>query len=374
MTLMTLVRSIGALAVGWTLLAIGIGASGLRLRGPEAAEDVVREAPTVDAISTSWPKGEGLELIDHTNGRRAPIRLPHDYRWSLVGISPWHPPGGGLEAVGRWVSPDDADFCGWGVFRLSDGALLRRVATDVLPTGRACWAPGDSRTILFPAGDGRLYRCRLDPRDEPPIARRRTTYASGRTEPSEPLVWATPPPGPGAVFLDDPVWPDVRRLSKWVFVALRQQRHQPGGVTYGPSQLWWLELSDDTATIVAAGRLTSATAGDNTASCGVDERFPNVAVGPEGQTRLVYIERRDHDQPWRLRSAPLELDARTGRPAVASDAVLPPYGPDEGLQAAPLVLSPDGAVVYALLRSGRLARFPATGPIGREGDAPRRGR
>ena len=48
-----------------------------------------------------------------------------------------------------------------GSFRLSDGAVLSRVPMEILPTGRPCWVPGQERTILFPAGDGRLYRCRL---------------------------------------------------------------------------------------------------------------------------------------------------------------------------------------------------------------------
>ena len=56
---------------------------------------------------------------------------------------------------------DEGAFCGMGSFRLSDGAVISRVPMEVLPTGHPCWVPGQSRTILFPAGDGRLYRCRL---------------------------------------------------------------------------------------------------------------------------------------------------------------------------------------------------------------------
>ncbi len=70
--------------------------------------------------------------------------------------------GGELEAAGRWVNRgDDGAFCGWGLFRLSDGAVLSRVAVEVLPSGRPCWVPGHPRTIVFPAGDGRLHRCQL---------------------------------------------------------------------------------------------------------------------------------------------------------------------------------------------------------------------
>jgi hypothetical protein len=156
MSLMTLVRSIGALAVAWTLLAIGLGAAGVQLPGPEPARAVVREAPPVDALPTYLPRREGLTLIDRRDGHRAAIRLPQGYSWSLIGLSPWRATGAEREAIGRWVSPDDVDFCGWGLFRPSDGALLGRVATDVLATGRPCWIPGDARAIVFPAGNGQL--------------------------------------------------------------------------------------------------------------------------------------------------------------------------------------------------------------------------
>ena len=52
-------------------------------------------------------------------------------------------------------------FCGMGSFRLSDGAVLSRIPMEILPIGRPCWVPGQDRTILFPAGDGQLHRCRL---------------------------------------------------------------------------------------------------------------------------------------------------------------------------------------------------------------------
>jgi hypothetical protein len=360
MSLMTLVRLIGALAVGWTLVAIGIGASGTRLPAPDAAETLVREPPAVDAMPTSWPNGDGLELIDRTNGRRAPIRLPREHRWSLVSVSPWRMPGGELEAVGRWTNPGGADFCGWGLFRLSDGAVLERVATEILPMGRPCWIPGDARTILFPAGDGRLYRCRLAPREEAPVSRRRTTYASGREEPSDPVIWETQPPGPGDVFIEDPVWSDAPRLRKWFFVTLRQQERRRGRLAYGPSRLWWLEMSDDAGAIVAAGPLT-ATAEEDTTRDSVEERFPNVAVDSAGDIRLVYLERAHRDRAWRLRSAPLELDARTGRPEILRGADAPVTGPDTRLRAAPLLVSADGTTVYGLLRSGRLAALPTAG-------------
>ncbi len=369
MSLMTLVRMIGALAVGWTLVAIGIGAAGARLDGPETADPLVCESPAVDAAPATWPGADVPELIDRTNGQRAPIRLPEGHHWSMVSVSPWRVPGGELEAVGRWVRREEDEFCGWGLFRLTDGALLSRVATEVLPMGRPCWVPGHRRTIVFPAGDGRLYRCRLLPFDQQPVRRQRTNYGSGRAEPSDALVWEAPPPGDGEVFLQDPVWPDVPRLRKWVFVGLRQQERRHGRLGYGPSRLWWLEMSDDAGTIVAAGPLTPTAAGD-IGSDRVEQRFPNVAVGLANDLHLVHLERAERDKPWRLRSSPIEFDAQTGRPRVLGGGDAQPPGPGADLQGAPLVVSADGMTVYGLSRSGELAALPAArrlgGPVGRE--------
>ena len=369
MSLMTLVRLIGAIAVGWALVAIGLGASGTRLPPPTAAVPPRAEAPPVDAMPTGWPKVEGYDLVDRASGRRSSIQLPKEQRWSIVSVSPWRGPGGELEAVGRWVNPgDDGAFCGWGLFRLSDGAVLSRIAVEVLPSGRPCWVPGHPRTIMFPAGDGQLHRCRLAAEDEERPGGERSSGAAGRQEPSRPVAWAVPPPGVGEVFLEDPVWPDDPRLKKWVFVVLRRRCSATGGGVFGPSQLWWLELSDGAEAIVAAGRLTR-TPGEDSACAGIEERFPNVAIGQHGDLRLVYLERSDRARSWRLRSAVLDFDGRTGRPMVAAANTDAPESPEE-LHAAPLLVSADGATVYGMSQSGGPGR-PA-GRLSRSGGPPAR--
>ena len=111
----------------------------------------------------------------------------------IVSVSPWRGPGGELEAVGRWVNPgNDGAFCGWGLFRLSDGAVLSRIAVEASPRGDRAWVPGHPRTIVFPAGDGLLHRCRLASEDEEPAIGERSSGAAGRQEPSRPVTWAVP--------------------------------------------------------------------------------------------------------------------------------------------------------------------------------------
>jgi hypothetical protein len=360
MTLMTLVRSIGALAVAWALVAIGIGASGTRLPAPEAPALLPAEPP-VDAIPRDWPIRDRYDLIDRTNGRETSIRLPTGERWSFVSVSPWRGPGGELQAVGRWIDPQGELFCGWGLFRLSDGAVVSRIATEVLPMGRPCWVPGQVGMIVFSAGDGQLYRCRLSREVDEPAVLRRSVYASGRSEPSDPVVWEIPIPGSGDVFLENPVWSQEPRLRRWILVSLRQQHLGRGRLVFGPPQLWWLEMSNDARSIVAAGRLTEPS-GNDTASEVVEERYPNVAVGTAGDVRLVYLERSTEEKGWRLRSVAFDFDPPTGRPMAArgeADA-LPESRSD--LQPAPLLVSTDGSTVYGLSRSGDLAVLPVRRP------------
>ena len=140
-------------------------------------------------------------------------------------------------------------------------------------------------------------------------------------------------------------------------MGLRHQTIRRGRRVYGPSQLWWLELSDGAETIVAAGRLTRTT-GDDSACGGIEERFPNVAIGQHGDLRLVYLERPYRAESCRLRSAVLDFDGRTGRPMVAAANTNAPESPEK-LHAAPLLVSADGATVYGMSRSGGLAALPA---------------
>ena len=360
MTLMSLVRWIGVLVIGWTLVAIGIGATGTRLSVRKETSSARAGTPVVEAMPTSWPHVSGYEMVDRTSGHRTPIRLPDGDRWQLVSVAPWRTSGGELEAVGRWVNPGRDDFSGWAIFRLSDGAVTSRIATEVLPTGRPCGIPGQGRTILFAAGDGRLYRCRLATEDGEAIVPHGSSYASGRAEPSEPLAWQVSIPGFEEPILEDPVWPSEARLKRWVFVALMPMEKREGRRVWGAPQLWWLELSDEARAIVAAGRLTDRTASP-AGPDRIDERFPDFAVSPDGEIRLVFLERRNRQKEWWLRSVPIEFDPRTGRPRAVIGASGPALESGEPLQSAPILVSADGAMVYGLSASGRLATVPVVG-------------
>jgi len=223
---------------------------------------------------------------------------------------------------------------------------------EFLPTGRPCWVPGQSRTILFPAGDGQLYRCQLPAAQVEGGLSVAVADTSGQTSPV-PVTWKIPIPGLGRVLLQEPVWSSDPRLRKWVIVGLGQQTRLRPRANFQSSKLWWLELNEQAESVLAAGRLT-VPENNEADDDDLEERFPNLAVGPGGKVRLVYLARRRGQKSSELRSA--ELDAGTGPPRLTSGQVgTRKLG--EGLGLAPPLVSADGRKVFALDDSGRTCAF-----------------
>ncbi len=362
MTLMSLVRWIGVLAIVWTLLAIGLGASGTHLPNrpnPRDAAPATRDSVSLQAMPAIWPYPHDFVMIDRKSGQKTPMVVPPGETWSNISISPWPGPDGEIEAVGRWVDQSRDEFGGWAVFRPSDGEVLYRVPAELLANGRPCWVPGQPRMIVFSAGDGRLYRCRLASSDDPISDENssRRIYASGRTEPSDPIEWRTTTPGAREPLLLDPLWPSEPSLRRWLLVSLVNLETQKGVTAYAPARLWWLELSDDARSIVAAGPLTTPDP-DDTEAARFDQRFPEVVHAPDGSTRLVFEERLPRSRKIRLVSAPIEFDSRTGRPRVSAHLVRSPSPPSREMEAAPFLISGDGATAFAFHQNSQLTAFP----------------
>ncbi len=370
MSLTTLVRSIGLLAILWTLAALGIGASGLRVPGPTSGAASTAEPSPVEARPVNWPVASRYELVDRSSGRGMPIRLPASDRWTMLRVCPWRGSDGEVRAAGHWVAADREaadDLWGWGIFRLSDGVVVARVATDVLPSGRPCWVAGPTPTILYPAADGRIHRCCVDlasesahpPEPDAPPGQRRAS--------SGPIAWAVEPPGIGEVLLDEPAWSDDPRLRRWIFATLRPQVYRGRKAAYGPPQIWWLELGEDGRVIVAAGRVAGTLGSAGRDAAEIAERSPALAISPDGEPRLVYLARRGDTGTWGLRSGILRIDPRTRRPtSVIGDADVPVAG--RTLTDSPLLVSTDGANAFATsvgggLVTARLARDGAPGVL-----------
>ncbi len=302
MSLMNMVRLCGLLLVGWIVAALGLGACRTNLRPPaEEAHFFLPEPALHEAVAVSRSPlmcKEEYRLVDRSIGKAAPLPLPEDATWGFVTVSPWRDSDGNLEAVGRWSRPDAAgeqSFYGLGLFRVSDSTVVRSIDLDVLPTGKPCWVPGSSGDLLFPAGDGKLYRCRLT-RDRNANTRTReeggTQASSSRSAAPYPVTWRCTVPGAGNVFIADPVWPSDKPLRSFVFVSLSIQTRLQGKPRNDPAQIWWLKMSEDGDEILSAGRLTLPAAAGSAQRQPMTERTPSVSVGPAGRLALAYLARR----------------------------------------------------------------------------------
>ena len=226
MNLMTLVRLLVLLVVGWTVVALGAGVLGVGTNDHAAPTFYVPNPSLVDAVTLGRldrPSSTQHRLIDRTTGQVEPLQLPAEKTWSLLSVSPWRDQHGLPEAVGRWVSRVDGQdaFCGLGLLKLPSGTLTNCLTLEILPTGKPCWIPGHAGEILFPAGDGQLYRCNIA--GDVSSERKSAVHGSARGDRGNVVVpravtWDNQPPELGNVYLCDPVWsaePALRISYSW---------------------------------------------------------------------------------------------------------------------------------------------------------------
>jgi hypothetical protein len=364
MNLTNLVRLCGAVAIAWTLVAMGAGMVGLDSRPSADVNFFLAERSLHGAVAVSPATLPGLDeyrLVDRSTGRSEPFPLPEGERWGCVSVSPWRDQDGGLEVIGRWnrlAGAEERAFCGLGWFRLSDPSIVHRIELDVIPTGRPCWVPDRPGEFLFPAGDGRLYRCHLtrgEDADKKAPNRSREESRFARANSPRPVVWKCAEPGFGCTFMADPVWPVEKDLRRFVFVSLALQSRHDNKRRLEPSRIWWLEMSEGGQKIVSAGPLTEPAPYPATGRS-VIEQMPNVSVGPSGRLTLAYLKRAQRKTGWRLCLAELALDKATGKPKIAArpetvgDAV-------DDLVLSPPMFSTDGQAVFASAEGGQIKRY-----------------
>jgi len=351
--------------VAWTIAAIGYNSFKATSAAVPAPTFFVPKPSLLDAIALgkAFRSESGItSLIDRRTGNQRPFEPPPELSWDLVSVSPWCDEDGKPEAVARWASRltdgRDEPFCGLGLLKLPEATVVARVATDVLPTGRACFVPGQAGEILFPAGDGQLYRCTVSgnaPGEEG--AREAKALAGGSDGPPalRPLAWNCPVPASGNVLLTDPAWSSEPRLRHLVLVGLSSRKTRGRKPFFETPKLWWLELDDQGDTIRRAGRLTHAACAESAIDM-TAERFPTVVVGRDGRLGLVYLIQRDRTSRIELRWARLEVDAKTGVPSLSPSENLD-HPLAQGIRLAPLVVSTDGRSVFAANGSGKLVQF-----------------
>jgi hypothetical protein len=290
-------------------------------------------------------------LIDRTTGRTQSIPMPADKIWALMSVSPWRDEHGVANVVGRWSSrgAGQEESFGLGLVEMPSGKLANYLELDVLPTGKACWVPGRTGEILFPGGDGQLYRCNILS-DSPDGAKKRRRGAprgiAGCPVVPRAVVWEIESPGLGNPYLGDPAWSTDPRFQNLVFVALSQQKNLGEKRINGLFKIWWLLMNDDGDAIIAAGRLTRPVcdeANDDMRS----ERMPTVVVGGDGRLSVLYLTREQPSRSWQLRQSRLELDT-TGAPSQKNDDTDLDRVIAAGLAVSPLVVSADARIVHAV--------------------------
>jgi hypothetical protein len=364
MNLSNLVRLCGAVGLAWVLLAMGVGMSGMNPRRSTEASYFLRKPAVHEAIAVRRVELPGLEefrLVDRSTGLTGPLPLPEDERWGCLSVSPWRDQDGELEAVGRWARLDPAEgqaYCGLGLFRPSNPAIVHRMELDLPPMGRPCWVPGRPGDFLFPAGDGRLHRCHLarDGDADSKIPNSPREHArSGRAKSPRPVVWLCAEPGSGRTFMTDPVWPCEKELRRFVFVALSLKSPGASNRRLEPSRIWWLEMSEGGYEVVSAGPLTEP-ATNQAAGRLVVERMPNVTVGPSGRPTLAFLTRDQVATSWRLCVAALSLEKSTGKPVLAPGRETIRY-PADDLLPSPPAFSTDGQAVFAFAEGGHIRRY-----------------
>ncbi len=233
MNLMNLIRSIGFLAIGWTVVALGMGALGVWTPSRSTVDYFLPEHSLHEVITIGKPESIGEErvhLVDRVTGKSEPIRLPSDEVWALLTVSPWRDKNGNLEVVGRWSChnnrPCDQPFSGLGLFRLPDATVVSRIPLDVVPTGRPCLLPGRPGEILFPSGSGQLYRCNLAEDSQADAHRSLQSEENDgliSTRSARPVRWNCQLPGTGHVNMTDPLSSPDLSLRNYLFVSLSIQ-------------------------------------------------------------------------------------------------------------------------------------------------------
>jgi hypothetical protein len=271
-----------------------------------------------------------------------------------------------MNRSGRRYSDLPRDF---GLARLSlpEGKLLDRIPLEQIPIGEPCWVPGGTPRILFPSGDGQIYRYDLsDPGS--PLGGARQPNQTQRVE------WGIAPPGQGPVYFRDLTWPLTEGLGGRLIASLcylETGKERPA--LTGP-ELWWLQLSPDQTVIEAAGRLSDPDARDVSGrdDGDVEERLPNVAATAHGDLALVYLSRPAGQQEWDLNTASIAIDPASGVPAIRPGTSRRVGG---GFVCSTPTFSVDGRWIYGVhdheVGSVQLTlrRFPATTTLLAQSDA-----
>lgn len=300
-------------------------------------------------------RGQAPSFIEPRTGRLETLKTPEDETLGAVSLAPWRDPEGRTQAVGHWMRYRGRDSelileaTGLARFRFPDGEPLERVTTYTVPTGPPCWLPGMTARVVFTSGDGRLYRFEFEGSTDP------GADPFGCDRAPRLVKWPADGPDPDCLHFTDLSRPGDGALaaSGLILAALRITEDQK---PYTSPRLWWLRLDPTGSEVVAWGPLIRPEAIRDE----VDLRFPTLATGADGRTRLAYLDRLPTQKTCRLRLTEIAVDKATGipEPFDGPAAILA-----EGCSPSSPAFSADGSWVCCIRRpGGRLgpvvARFP----------------
>jgi len=323
-----------------------------------------------ESLSGGFVKDGGrLHLVDLEGGRTTTADVPIGEGWNFVSATPWTGEEGRSEAVGRftrrWQHGNDPHAPAYGLVRvrLPEAEVIERVGLDVLPIGRPAWNPDGDGQVLIPAGNGRLYSYRFNPRADatgsvfaPP--EKLAAVGAGLTL----IEWECQAPGRGEPYLADPIWLSSPELHNLLVVSLSAMTESPGvNLRYGLPSFWWLKLDEDGERIVDAGPLIDPNDASAAVSPGVRRRFPSV-VARDGRLQLAFLLTSSGATDGELQIGDLERRPGGGlrlRPSISAAPDRVPIGR--------LHASRDGRRLYGFDESlGRIVSLPLAAESVRE--------
>lgn len=301
-------------------------------------------------------------FIDVRTGTPMRLRLPEGERLEHASVSPWRDAVGAAQVVGLWSrhrgegATRVTEQYGLARYTFPDGTLLDRFAVTPFPSSVPCWLPGRLARVIYPAGDGRLYRFAFEGGDarEPRPQRVRTTEGTGLPE--------------NLAIADVSVaWSDENGVVLIASACVADTQTAQG--LPATARLWWLRLDREGSLILGGGVLGPLETGQGTPGT---LRFPVLGRDPSGTRWLACAGRRHGAPGWNLHVTEIEVDTNSMTPRLvpatgrivgsACRNSVPAFSDDGGwvLYASALSLPGDGGMP-------RVDRVPlATAPDSRD--------
>ena len=293
-------------------------------------------------------------LIDRKTGDLLPCTIPAMNRFDLLGCSPWRDAAGQYHLAMRYEETDGKGakrrLLEMGLARCTypERRVVDRVVLDPLPLSKVCWYPDRGDTIIYAAADGQLYRYAFSEGQKTP----------GSTIRPQPIRWEAATLNTGLISVRDLCWSSNRAPSGYLLATLCFC--DESSATFTELHLWWLKLSADGQTVVAAGSMIAPEEG------GAEKfwdsfRLPAVGTTRDGRQLLAYLARVRGRTTWDLWVAPIVEGVTAGVPALQFSA-----GHELAENCAPLepVFSAHGRWIHAAIWEGthreiRVKRFAA---------------